>query len=301
MEENLVYHYCSGSTFKEIIEKKTLRFSDITKSNDSAEIRWITKHIESAFLDEFDKAYKRKSFEDACQKTDFLKYFHKFVDAYFSKAIFGNEKFFWFYASCLSHEGDLLSQWRGYADDGKGFSIGFDQAAFEKYTTSGFKLLSIHCGDVEYNEKRQITIVSDSIKNLFADFDNAIEINDLSRENIMHIFKSCFQELIEKAVFIKNPFFSEEKEWRMCVWTFNGFSDTNDILLVNDGVPEKYPLEYQNKDDELISFFDLKFAPDMVKRIVLGPKNKTDLAELSIFLKSNGFECKPKKSDGTYV
>ena len=27
---------------------------------------------------------------------------------------------------CFSKNGDLLSQWRAYAEDGKGFSIGFD-------------------------------------------------------------------------------------------------------------------------------------------------------------------------------
>ena len=34
---------------------------------------------------------------------------------------------FIYWAFCLSEEGDLLSQWRGYGDDGRGFSIGFDE------------------------------------------------------------------------------------------------------------------------------------------------------------------------------
>ena len=35
----LVYHYCSMETFKSIIENKTLRLTDITKSYDSAEVK----------------------------------------------------------------------------------------------------------------------------------------------------------------------------------------------------------------------------------------------------------------------
>ncbi len=33
---------------------------------------------------------------------------------------------------CFSEERDLLSQWRGYADNGSGFSITFDKGKLEK-------------------------------------------------------------------------------------------------------------------------------------------------------------------------
>lgn len=301
MEENLVFHYCSGSTFREIIQKKTLRFADITKSNDSAELRWITSYIESVFLEELEKANQNSRFKEISRKTDFEGLFHKFSDTFFTQALCGKEKFFWFYVSCFSLEGDMLSQWRGYADDGRGFSIGFSRKAFEAYSTSGFKLLSIHSGEVEYAKEKHILSVRESIGKLFSDIIADIEINKLSKEGIRHIYMSCFQGLIEKAVFIKNPFFKEEKEWRMCVWTYKEFSDCNDILLVNNGVPENYDLEYQNRNNQIVSYFDLKFASDTVKKIIVGPKNKTDLSDLSMFLKSNGFDCIIKESDGTYV
>lgn len=301
MEEELVYHYCSGATFKEIIHNKTLRFSDITKSNDSAELRWITSYIESIFLDELGNANQNAQFKEISQKTDFVGLFHEFSYSFFTQALCGKEKFFWFYATCFSLEEDKLSQWRGYADDGRGFSIGFRRKAFEAYSTSGFKLLSIHSGDVKYDKEKHILSVRESIRKLFLDIFADLERNKLSKEGIRYIYMNCFQGLIEKAVFIKNPFFKEEKEWRMCVWTYKDFSDSNDILLVNNGVPENFDLEYQNRNNQIVSYFDLKFAPDIVKKIVVGPKNKTDLSDLSIFLKSNGFDCKIIESDGTYV
>ena len=43
-----VFHYCSMDTFYAIITNKTLRLSDITKSNDSMEILWVTKFIKEA-------------------------------------------------------------------------------------------------------------------------------------------------------------------------------------------------------------------------------------------------------------
>lgn len=35
------------------------------------------------------------------------------------------------YGFCLSVKRDMLSQWRGYADDGMGFAIGFKKEAIE--------------------------------------------------------------------------------------------------------------------------------------------------------------------------
>ncbi len=301
MADNLVYHYCNESVFKEIIQKKTLRFSDITKSNDSAELRWITTYFEPIFIEELNKANENSLFRTAYQNVDLVKFFQKFTDAFFVKALYGEEKFFWFYASCLSLEGDLLSQWRGYADDGKGFSIGFKREVFEQYSIGGFTFLNIRAGEVEYEKNKHVFSVEESIKKLFVDLNKVVEINDLCNESIRHIFRNCFQELIEKAVFIKNPFFREEKEWRMSVWTYKEFGDDDTILLVNNGVLEEYALNYREKDGKKIPYFDLNFVPEKVERIILGPKNKTNRAELDIFLKNNGFECDLKESDGTYI
>jgi|GEM_PF-4558792 len=36
-----IYHYCTSETFKTILENKTLKFSDIVKSNDYKEIIYL--------------------------------------------------------------------------------------------------------------------------------------------------------------------------------------------------------------------------------------------------------------------
>ncbi|WP_416152053.1 DUF2971 domain-containing protein [Pseudomonas sp. Bout1] len=36
-------------------------------------------------------------------------------------------------ATCFSKAGDVLSQWRAYADDGQGYAIGFDSKLLKKY------------------------------------------------------------------------------------------------------------------------------------------------------------------------
>ena len=49
-------------------------------------------------------------------------YVKLFTDEFFNE----NHADFRYYVTCFSYQNDLLSQWRGYADDGRGAAIGFD-------------------------------------------------------------------------------------------------------------------------------------------------------------------------------
>ena len=64
-------------------------------------------------------------------------------------------------------EPDLLSQWRGYADDGKGFSVGFDRVALEKYKEDSFNLLTVHSGFIDYSESNRKNLLFPKFKILF--------------------------------------------------------------------------------------------------------------------------------------
>lgn len=45
----IIYHYCTLSTLESILSNRTLRLSDITKSNDSAELTWLLQWIQPVF------------------------------------------------------------------------------------------------------------------------------------------------------------------------------------------------------------------------------------------------------------
>jgi hypothetical protein len=49
-----LYHYCSLETFIAIISNKCLRLSDLSKSNDYMERKWIMNIVEEAL----DKSFK---------------------------------------------------------------------------------------------------------------------------------------------------------------------------------------------------------------------------------------------------
>lgn len=106
-----LFHYCSSSTFASIISRKSIWLSSLSLSNDTMEGR-LVKHTFEKFLS--------RSVMNASQK-EVIREAIRFVEENFDGLGF-----------CLSEESDLLSQWRGYADDGHGFSIGFTKEYFEK-------------------------------------------------------------------------------------------------------------------------------------------------------------------------
>jgi hypothetical protein len=67
------------------------------------------------------------------------------------------------YICCFCENGNLLSQWRGYADNGGGVSIEFDSAGFEQLCGSGNQHGLMRLWKVFYDRDQQCQIVRDSI------------------------------------------------------------------------------------------------------------------------------------------
>ena len=118
--EKIVYHYCNADVFTKIISSKAIRLSDITKSNDSMEILWITKYIKEIFDEEYAKETSNtKYFKDGYPKD----MFSEFVEHYSEDFFKADQRMYSYMVCCFSEASDLLSQWRGYANDASGFSI----------------------------------------------------------------------------------------------------------------------------------------------------------------------------------
>ena len=57
-EKNMiVYHYCSLESLNSILKNRSLRLTNILKSNDSMEISWICRYYDA----EFKRAYENAS------------------------------------------------------------------------------------------------------------------------------------------------------------------------------------------------------------------------------------------------
>lgn len=120
----IVYHYTNDVGLKGILEAGQLWLTDIFSLNDPSELT----HGFSVAI----KALTSKVASDSVVSEKFAKNFAAFAQ---QGAI---SKVAHFFMCSFSSRGDDLGQWRAYADNGRGYAIGFDAKALEEaYTRKG--------------------------------------------------------------------------------------------------------------------------------------------------------------------
>lgn len=296
----IVYHYCSTDVFMKIISNKTLRLSNIVKSNDSMEIMWITKYVKEVF----DKAFNKEStkyFKNAMSYDEFEKEVNYYSNIFFKE----DQKPYEFFVCCFSKYGDLLSQWRGYADDATGISIGFDinQLINKKSENKILNYNNLKYDEIIYKETNQKSKIKKIAEKLIKDLKNILKKENVDKaQRTKEAFYNCFQALSNLAVFMKNPFFNEEKESRICYRAdidnkSNIFNQNKNVgLMITD-------INFASKKNDFVTFVDLSFKgmeKSIIKEVIIGPKCKASESDVINILKLNGIECEVRKSNGTY-
>ena len=319
MADNLVYHYCSTDVFQQIISNKKIRLSDITKSNDSAELKWASRYVKDMFMEKYESAAQAtKYFREGYPKE----LFEQFLSQSIIETFDDDKRYYTFFVCCFSAVGDQLSQWRGYADDGKGLSIGFDQekmknSADEEQERGGYYLIF---DKVVYHESEQKNIVKQYADALISDLklwakSEVIEGNtELVTE---YLFGKTMGNLFKRCVLLKNPFFIEEKEYRLCYLnTVEPMNEAKKKALERFRMKYKYSdlgdkskkkpvitpeIGYYCRNSILVPYFDYSFDKSIVKEVIIGPKSKASERDIGEFLHNYGFhDVMVKKSAGTY-
>lgn len=305
MTDNIVYHYCSTEAFVKIISGKSIRLSDITKSNDSMEVLWITRFIKDIFNEEFDKeAANTQYFKNGYSREDFSKSVKFYSDNYFKE----DQRLYSYLVCCFSKAGDLLSQWRGYADDAKGLSIGFDAEALSllgeplKKDAVGFNEFDF--SDVVYSEHSQKQKIRKCAKDLINELKPLVKGSLMdTKQKSLDAFNRCFLQLFKLSIFMKNPFFKEEKEWRIYYCTdLNSKYNVSNIHIGN-GLSLSNIGHYARRNN-VTPFVDLSFGKsniEVIKEIIIGPKCAASKKDIETYLRINGINnCSVKESKGTY-
>ncbi|MBQ8298311.1 MAG: DUF2971 domain-containing protein [Clostridia bacterium] len=279
----ILYHYCSVDTFYNIIKNKSIWLSDISKSNDSLELQWLNKQCGTYVMKSWLTYLKELQKEDKLKTEDFKKVdmSKKWIE------YMGNETSkCWVF--CLSEKKDDLGQWRGYADDGMGLSIGF-KADFFEIAESSDKGDAVFFGKVKYS-KKEIEKFFEETAGL-----NTISTNDSSDDVEEKIFSAIWMTMRNSA-FFKSEAFKDEKEWRIA------YSMDMDKLAKGEipGIPNDKN-EFSNlvtfggygfsvKNKSLISHIELGI-PHMEKvipEIYIGPKSPLTIRDVKMFLISQG-------------
>ncbi|WP_090428289.1 DUF2971 domain-containing protein [Ensifer sp. OV372] len=136
---DVLYHYCQTATAFSILQTKTIRLSPLSAANDSMEGR--------VFGAAFRKLIKASKLSASAAEVA-------------SIVVDGHADHMEGFAFCLSEVGDLLSQWRAYADDGHGFAIGFNKTILSEdhgptFGRRFFELRKVTYGEAELQNLAQ--------------------------------------------------------------------------------------------------------------------------------------------------
>jgi len=257
-----LYHYCSTEVFHKIVTRG-FRLSSMRLSNDLMEGKMLARALRTlAEADGFE--------EEQVQKVlGLVRVYEQLSDCL---------------ALCLSEESDLLSQWRGYADDGHGVAIGFSVDYLtalvrnEKPTDS-----QLYLGSVKYLDQEHLDIVRPLFKALKFEFHLAgggpvgAAIAALSGGEGAWVDR--FNErhaLMESTLFLlKANAFHEEKEWRLYT------------TLITEG---DSTIEHHPRRNCLVPFASVPLVAEKnpIFSVCLGPKHQTPPLVVSEFLFSHG-------------
>lgn len=276
-DDMLFYHYCSPDTFLSICNGKKLRFSDLFCMNDHMENYWgyniwievvnellNNNEVEESFIDQIDEIISASS-------AQFLRL-----------------------ACCLSQDGDVLSQWRAYANDASGYSIGFSANEILK--------MPIRMIPVCYDKDEQKNIVARFIKAIYE-----VEKENTS-EDKEDFYRTCNEFAISLSSF-KNPAFKEELEIRLMHIAVLDLSDSNNPEYkfgggtANGKECRDYEIHYRMNKSVPTAFVDIDFYYDNnpIKEVILGPKNESLPTGVFMAMNSLGLkDVKIKKSEASY-
>lgn len=271
---DLVYHYTDPQGFVGIIEKRCVWLSNVFYLNDYAEHALFCEKIR----DEVGARLEFNTTLSPNQRTNLGEL----------KKIVAADSIYDYYCAAFSTKGDHLGQWCRYADDGRGFAIGFEKGKLPP-NRGVRKILStiLRVRSVWYEPEKQAgkarKFVEQRLSKTPSDAGSPRQRTTLER-------RVGFDSLQ-----CKDRHFKDENEVRI-------------LFLPGDGdLPSevKGP-KFRASGSRIVPYYEFHFPPDAVKEVVLGPQNDYALNEHSLrqFLHENGYdrnEIKLRRSEITYI
>lgn len=267
-----LYHYCSTEAFMAIVANKSIRLSALSMSNDSEEGRLVLRLTEKL---------------GSTNRTDLA--ILASLKSHWNEVVAANEGL----GFCLSERSDLLSQWRGYAAQGRGVSIGFSTEYLRRMSVADeadehFATLE----RVEYGEGQQLHEYGPTFQALVSAIEEASGYLYAGEVSISDKLKAVLNRKLRpwtrRIYTFKNDGFAEEREWRMLA------------LLTSE---EQETCSYRAVDDKIVAFKELRLDAEplpAIMSVTLGPKHTTPVDQVVRMLRRHGIDAIVAKSRLTY-
>lgn len=282
---DLLYHYCATPTAFAILSSRTFRLSPLSSANDSLEGRVVGK-----------------VFDDLLPTTGLSQGVADVASVIVGGYPDATEGF----ALCLSEHGDLLSQWRAYSADATGFAIGFDPEKLAvdhgpvNFGSKFYELVKVSYGTD--GVAKLLAPVIDSLRAEFSAHGEFIRLAyGLNRESAKRKFQDRNGD--HKGIFVgageapgellgrllkslapihfqvygtKPSSFEEEREWRLLRYRHRIHHPEIEYFADHSSIRPYIPCLVADP------------AVDAIVRVILGPKNRSDIGWVRAFLESVG-------------
>lgn len=273
---DILYHYCSTASFHGIIQSHSLWLSSLSLANDTMEGKLVAHAI--ARLAEKDSLdpYSISRLQETVGVLE------KIIDGL---------------GFCLSEDGDLLSQWRGYAADATGVSIGFSAEYFNRIseTLKDQNGPRVTLQKVEYEPSAQELHIEPTYRKVrqFIDAgafkttgrrtlldgrsDEEIEQENVVIQKAQSQLSQTILDFFPELFRLKAYAFREEREWRLLSHLIKNGEDHCSHRVVHDRI-----VPYRK-----IELAELGRSP--ITEVILGPKHGTPTKVVENFLKQNQY------------
>ncbi|MFC1626217.1 DUF2971 domain-containing protein [Pseudomonadota bacterium] len=253
---SLLYHYTDAKGLIGMCETGKMWASRYDYLNDPIEDKYGRDLIATVF---------RRTAEEQTN-ADIKKFFLSIATGYSDKAP-GFESH-WYIIS-FSEDGDDLSQWRSYADDGNGYSLGFGVNG-----DSGLNGEFLH--PVCYNKNNQMEMIEEIAK---------LCIEHFKKEVVTPVlFTSAFYQiapvLSALSITMKQPAYKAEKEWRY-VWQPE--KNKHHLVSFRDGERSTIIPFVESKLMGINGELDMLPIDDLI----LGPQRGKDQSSIDLLLRKS--------------
>ena len=245
-----IYHYTNDLGLRGILETGRLWLSDIFSLNDPSELRHGFSHLVK-ILDTKAKGGPRES---QLVAEDFTRFLHD-----------GLDKSAHFFVLSFSSIDDDLGQWRAYADNGRGYALGFDGKALEEafIKASGVRIQNFSTFKVKYDDAELIALHERLIESMW----HLISLphdKSVPRDAINPYMKNLFVKLtmyaLSAALLFKHRGYKNEEEFRFL-----------QVFKADETPPE---LMQRFRSDEVVKYREFDWrrtAAGALKQIIVGP------------------------------
>jgi len=269
---DMLYHYCSLDTLIKILDSNSIWMTELTQANDHLEGKLASQGL-------IDLVIKQTIEVSSTTRQETAESIKSTCDN-FESAIRG-------FATCFSEAPDKLSQWRGYANDGKGISIGFDKERLRSLLERNRAQLI----EAIYDPAEQERVITEYNTHLpestlgYLSLDTTRVPERKQQQDTAKL--SLASSLMTYNYQFKQEGFSEEQEWRV-------FSK----IAINSP-HRKTPINFFAKDDRIIPYQTLGLGGSdchPITEIYIGPKCLTDAKVITALLIKYGIKGVEVKS-----